>query len=67
MSAALEYVLLVHSNLFEGMVVQAILKYYVLNVIVKKSPINIFSPVYFQLNYGESVNRIAHQRTIFKV
>jgi hypothetical protein len=34
---------------------------------LKKSSINIISPIYFQLNRGKMVNAIAHERTILKV
>jgi hypothetical protein len=50
---------------------QAILKYYwrVLNVILKKSPINIISPkpYIFNLTERKMVNTIVHQRTSLKV
>jgi hypothetical protein len=50
-------------------VIQAILKYYwrVLNVILKISPVNIISPIYFNLTVGKMIITTAHQRTILKV
>jgi hypothetical protein len=64
LSAALEYIMLVHRNLLEDS--SGHFKK-VVNVILKKYPINIISPISFQLNRGENTINSSSKKHLEKL